>query len=242
MNRKETMISTIVSSVMFFTTARHAKALGLAYVIREQNLTLTLAADGSANVSDELTYTSYQADTFHHTLHLLDYDVSQLTVSVLDPVTQRKQPLRLTDTKAPLSYQLIAGGDDFQQIQIFYEAPHQDVTFYYDYVIDNFVTNYGDGAELIALQVQAGLIQEDVDFTGKIVLPALTQAEVSLQLLHAGDQAQVVVGWEDQTVIRIGIPAESMTAETILHSQVATELFPMNPNSFPELSLNREEE
>lgn len=240
MDRKEAMISNIVRSVMFFTTARHAKELGLAYVTRDQNLTIILRADGSAKVSDELTYTSYQADTFHHTLHLLDYDVSQLSVSFLDPITQSKQPLMLSDSKEPLSYQLIEVKDDYQRLQIFYEAQHENVTFYYDYVIDNFVTNYTDGAELIALRAHDGIIQEDADFTGKILLPALTQEEVTVQLLNIGDQAQVVVGWEEETVIHIGIPADAMTNETILHIQVAAELFPKNPNSFLEHSQKRE--
>lgn len=242
MGRKEAMIANVVRSVMFFATARYAKALGLAYVTRDQNLTIALQADGSAKVSDKLTYISYQADTFHHTLQLLDYDVSQLSVSLLDPITQSKQPVMLSDTNEPLSYQLIEVREEYQRLQIFYEAKHENVTFYYDYVIDNFVTNYADGAELIALRAQDGIIQEDADFTGTILLPALTQEEVMVQLLNVGDQAQVVVGREEETVIRVGIPADAMTNETILYIQVAAELFPKNPNSFLEFSLKKEGE
>lgn len=173
----EAMIASIVNSVMFFTTARHARHLGIAYIISEQNLTLDLLSDGSAKVSDMITYHSYHADTFHHTLHLLDYNISQLTVSLFDSKAQTKQILRQTEANVPLSYQLTKKMDEALRLQLNYPSQHQTVSFVFEYVIDNIVTSYADLAELTPLLTQDSLIQEEADFNGTLLLPAVPQAQ-----------------------------------------------------------------
>ncbi|MGO4928072.1 DUF2207 domain-containing protein [Fundicoccus sp. Sow4_F4] len=247
MEQREAIVSNIVRSVMFFTTARHARALDIAYITNEQKLTIDLQEDGSAKVSDRLTYTSYHAKTFHHTLHLLDYDVRKLSVSLIDPTTQTKQALRLTDKYEPLSYQITKVTDDQQRLQLNYESQHEKVTFVFEYVIDNFVTTYQDVAVLTTLQTDASIIQEEADFTGTLLLPTLPQQDaqtqevaISAQLTNTSEEGQVTIERQgNRHMIRVGIPSEAMTSETALTIQVAASFFPKNPNDFSERRLNK---
>lgn len=253
---------------MFFTTARHANVLDILYIIKEQNLTIDLQADGSANVSDCLTYQSYHAATFHHTLHLLDYDIKELSISLIDPLSRTRQDVRLSDSREPLTYQITDVSDEYQRLQINHAAKHERVTFVFDYVIDNFVTTYSDLAELTTLQTQAGLIQEDADVTARLLLPAMKPVEelepkegskpsvsakaarpviddsledrVVVQLSHTGDQAQLVTDRNgDRPMIRLAIPADAMTEQTALSVQVDPGFFPDNPNAFLEHALRQ---
>lgn len=263
MKQKEAIISSIVRSVMFFTTARHARNLEIAYITRDQHLTIDLQADGSAKVSDQISYIAYHNQSFHHTLHLLDYDVSHLSVNFLDKETHTKRPLLLSDTKEPFTYQVRQLGDEAQRLKLYYHSQHETITFIFDYIIDNFVTNYAELAELIPLRTYASLIQEDADFTGRILLPAgptenkqgdLTQdkvaqiatqlpedsllPEVSAQLINTGPQAQVVVeNVGDRQLVHVAVPSEAMTPETTVRIHVDAKLFPENPNAFPEMTL-----
>ena len=233
MKQEATKITSIVAGVMFYTTARHAKALEIAYVISEQELTINLHADGSASVTERLTYESYHAETFHHTLHLLDYNIHHLTIHRVDPLTAKKLPLTLSTDRSLLTYQVVEDSDDLQRLQLFYPSKHEPVSFMFAYEIDNFVTTYADLAELTALQTEAGLIQEEVDFTATIQLPELFCEEEACQaqLINLGPQAQLSF---ELNAIRIGIPATAMTKYSAIAIQLSKEYFPQNPNQFPD--------
>ena len=234
MEHKEKIVTSIVASVMMVTTAQVLGALDLAYIVDEQALDIQLQTDGSALVAERILYSSFHACKFQHRISLLDYEISDLTVSLYEP-TQRTfvEIPQLSDEQrshvAPY-YRLKIIADEVAQIQLYNMSDEQYLTFQFTYRIDNLIAKrHSETTELIAFDCQEGLLLPGADITGRVQFPeALPQLNQQNQLRVDWCSVAQAAYWQldsQQDALLFDLPAHAQTNYSTLEISLPNAVF-----------------
>lgn len=162
-----------------------ANALSLAYIVFNQQLTIELATDGSAQIEDQITYGGPSSFTvFYQTPQALD-----LEIAVLDETTNTTTPLSKYDSTSDRDLNLyeyqVTEEEGGTKIELVLGEFEESVTLVYNYRQENFVTNHDDVAVLQPLKGAQGLIQQYTDATIRLVLPAGLDLETEQEKIES---------------------------------------------------------
>lgn len=232
--RNEKIVTSIVASVMMVTTAQVLGALDLAYLVDEQALDIQLQTDGSALVAERIRYSSFHASNFQHRISLLDYEISDLTVSLYEPTQQAFVEIpQLSDelhSHIATYYRLEIIADEVAQIQLYNASDERHLTFQFTYRIDNLVaTRHPETTELIMFDCQEGLLLPGADITGRVqfprALPQLNQQHQPKVDWHSVAQAAYWKLNSQHDALRFALPAHAQTTYSALQISLPNAVF-----------------